>query len=141
MQMTPYENIYYHFKEGKPYLIGSKCKDCGYIAFPKRAVCPACLTKDSMEETELSRSGTIETFSVLYVAAPGFSVPYAVARINLLDGPTIFSMLNLPLLGRSFEVGDEVELVVGKIRDDEKGEEIIGYKFQLPEARQERESI
>ncbi len=41
-------------------------------------------------------------------------------------------MMNLPLSGRSFEVGDEVELVVGKIREDEKGDEIIGYKFQLP---------
>jgi len=50
-------------------------------------------------------------------------------------------MMNLPLSGRSFEVGEEVELVVGKIREDEKGDEVIGYKFQLPEARQGGEKI
>jgi len=141
MQIEPYKDVYYRLKNGKPYLIGSKCKKCNYVAFPRKVVCPACISNGSMEEIELSRSGIIDTFSILHVAAPGFSVPYAVARINLPDGPMVFSMMNLPQSGRSFEVGDKVELVVGRIREDEKGDEIIGYKFQLPEARQEGEKI
>jgi uncharacterized OB-fold protein len=88
-----------------------------------------------MAEIELSRFGRIDTFSILHVAAPGFSSPYAVARIILPEGPMVFSMMNLPPSGRSLEVGDEVELAVGKIREDEKGDEIIGYKFQLREGK------
>jgi uncharacterized OB-fold protein len=135
MPISPYEGKYYRFKEGKPYLIGSKCKNCDYVAFPAKVVCPACITKDSMEEIELSRFGIIDTFSILHVSPPGFPVPYAVARISLAEGPLVFSVLDLPHSGQSIEIGDEVELAVGKIREDEQGDEIVGYKFQLVEAK------
>ncbi len=137
MQITPYENIYYHVKEGKPYLIGSRCKNCDYVAFPKRAVCPSCISKDSMKDIELSRTGKIDTFSILHVAAPGFSVPYVVGYVSLPEGPRIFSMISYS--GESLEIGDEVELMVGKIREDELGNEVIGYKFKLPEAKKDDE--
>jgi len=133
MQITPHENIYYRVKEGKPYLIGSRCKNCDYVAFPKRVVCPSCISKDSMKDIELSRTGKLDTFSILHVAAPGFSVPYAVGYVNLPEGPRIFSMITYA--GESLEIGDEVELMVGKIREDELGNEVIGYKFKVPEAK------
>jgi uncharacterized OB-fold protein len=135
MQVEPYKDLYYRSRDGKPYLIGSKCKHCGYVAFPKRVVCPACITKDGMGEMELSPFGTIDTFSILHVAPPGFPIPYGVAYVTLPEGPRVFSMMNLPPPGRSIEMGDEVELVVGKISEDERGEEVISYKFQLVETR------
>jgi uncharacterized OB-fold protein len=141
MQIEPYKDVYYRLKDGKPFLIGSKCRKCNYVAFPRKVICPACIAKDSMAEIELGRFGRIDTFSILHVAAPGFSAPYAVARIHLPEGPMIFSMMNLPPSGRSLEVGDEVELAVGKIREDEKGDEIIGYKFQLREGKAEGGTI
>ena len=128
MQITPYENVYYRFRGGKPYLIGSQCQNCGYVAFPQRVVCPACVMKDSMKEIELSPSGKIDTFSVLHVAAPGFAVPYVVGYVSLPEGPRIFSMIRYA--GESMEIGDEVELFVGKIREDELGNEVIGYQFK-----------
>jgi len=131
MIISPYENIYYRFKDEKPYLIGSKCKICGYVAFPKKVVCPVCLTKESMEEIELSGKGKIDTFSVLHVGAPGFAVPYVVAYVVLQEGSKVFSMIEgCEPSEKSLEVGTDVELVVGKIRDDEQGNEVIGYKFK-----------
>lgn len=131
MILSPYENIYYKLKREKPYLIGSKCKLCSYVAFPKKVVCPFCVKKESMEEIELSGKGKLETFSVLHVGAPGFVVPYIVAYIVLFEGPRVFSMINgSDPCGESLEEGTEVELIIGKIRDDEEGNEIFGYKFR-----------
>lgn len=131
MKISTYENIYYRFKDGKPYLIGSRCRFCSYVAFPKKVVCPACVTKGSMEEIELSSKGRIDTFSVLHVGAPGFSVPYIVAYVVLPEGPRVFSMINgCEPSEKSLEVGTDVELIIGKIHDDEQGNEIIGYKFR-----------
>lgn len=131
MIVSPYENIYYRFREGEPYLIGSRCKLCGYVAFPKKIICPACVTRESMEEIKLSGKGKIDTFSVLHVGAPGFSVPYIVAYVVLPEGPRVFSMINgCEPSEKSLEVGTDVELVVGKICDDEQGNEVIGYKFK-----------
>jgi len=128
MQIKPYEKIYYDFKDGRPYLIGSKCNQCGYVAFPKKMVCPACLTNGSMEDMELSRRGKIDTFSILHVAPPGFPVPYTVGYVCLPEGPRIFSILTDS--GKAIDIGDDAELVVGKIREDELGNEVIGYQFK-----------
>ena len=128
MEIKPHEKIYYDFKDGKPHLIGSRCQKCGYVAFPKKVVCPACVTNGSMEDAELSRKGKIDTFSVLHVAPPGFPVPYAVGYVVLPEGPRVFSLLSYS--GESLEIGDEAELTVGKIREDESGIEVIGYRFQ-----------
>lgn len=133
MQIKPYEKIYYDFKDGRPYLIGSQCKKCGYVAFPKRMVCPACVTNGSMEDIELSRRGKIETFSILHVAPPGFPVPYAVGYVSLPEGPRIFSILSYS--GEEINIGDPAELKVGKIREDELGNEVIGYQFETGDAK------
>jgi uncharacterized OB-fold protein len=128
MQIKPYEKIYYDFKDGRPYLIGSKCNQCGYIAFPKKMVCPACMTNGSMQDMGLSRTGKIETFSTLHVAPPGFPIPYTVGYVVLPEGPRIFSILTDS--GEAINIGDDAELVVGKIREDEMGNEVIGYQFK-----------
>ncbi len=131
MKISPYENIYYRFRDKEPYLIGSKCKICGWVAFPKKVVCPRCVTKESMEEIELSREGKIDTFSVLHVAPQGFTSPYVVAYVILPEGPRVFSIINNCEPSRlSLEEGSEVELIISKIYDDEKGNEIVGYKFR-----------
>ncbi len=131
MKIFAYENIYYRCKDGKPYLIGSRCSHCNYVAFPKKVICPACVTKESMEEIELSRKGKIDTFSVLHVGAPGFAVPYIVAYVVLPEGPSVFTMVEgCEASEKSLKVGEDVELMIGKIREDEQGNEVIGYKFK-----------
>jgi len=34
----------------RSYLIGSKCRVCGYISFPKRLICPVCIKENTMQE-------------------------------------------------------------------------------------------
>jgi len=132
------EAEYYRFSSGKPYLIGSKCRACGYVDFPPKVVCPACVTNGSMEEVQLSSRGKIDTFSVLHVGAPGFTVPYILAYVVLPEGPRVLSQITgCEPSEDSLEIGIDVELVIEKIREDEQGNEVKSYKFR-PVARGEK---
>jgi len=115
----------------RPYLIGGKCKTCGKVCFPKAYVCSVCMTADSMEEVPLSTRGLIDTFTVIHVAPLGFKAPYVQAFINLPEGVRIFSLITgCDPLHNDLKDGSEVELVIEKIREDEKGNDLIGYKFR-----------
>lgn len=130
MQIFPQENIYYRVRDGQPYLIGTRCHVCGYVAYPKKLVCPMCLVKDTMDEVELSRRGKLDTFSVLYVGAPGFNFPYIVGYVVLPEGPRVFTMITgCEPSEESLKIGTEMEMVLGKIRNED-GDEVVGYQFQ-----------
>jgi scaffold protein (connect acetoacetyl-CoA thiolase and HMG-CoA synthase) len=113
------------------HLIGSRCSDCGRTFFPKRFMCNVCLKEGTMEDTPLSTRGRIDTYSVVQVAPMGFKAPYIQAFVDLPEGPRVFCIITgcEPTIDAIAE-GQEVELVIEKIREDEKGNELIGYKFR-----------
>jgi uncharacterized OB-fold protein len=115
----------------KPYLIGSKCKVCGYISFPKVLVCPRCLKKDTIEEAHFGAKGKIDTFSTCNAALPGFPAPTIQAYINLDEGGRIWSQITgTDMSGKDLKMGMEVELVIEKLREERDGTEIMSYKFR-----------
>jgi len=131
-----------HFHQGgspgdSSYLIGSRCKECGYVAFPKREVCPACIREDTMEETGLGGKGKVYSYSVVHVPLPGFPVPYILCKIELPEGPIVFSLLTgcEPREG-VVDIGTEVELVIGKTTRDKEGNDITGYMFRPVKGRE-----
>lgn len=116
----------------QPYLLGSKCRECGNVFFPKRAICPACVAEDTLEEVPLGTRGTINSFATVRVAPAGFAAPYTQALVDLPEGLTIFSIIVGETSGSAaLEIGAEVELVIGPVSVDESGNEVIGYKFRL----------
>ncbi len=114
-----------------PYLIGSKCSHCGNVSFPKKVVCPACVRDDTMQEIPLSRIGKINSFTVAHVAPPGFKAPYIVAYVDFPEVSRVFGLVTgCEPVEESLQIGMEVEVVVDKIREDDKGNDLIGYKFR-----------
>jgi len=57
-----------------PALIGSRCRRCGVVAFPRQDSCSACMSED-VEERRLGRRGTLWTWTVQ--CFPPKSPPYA----------------------------------------------------------------
>jgi len=57
-----------------PTLIGSRCRRCGVVAFPRQATCAACTSGD-VEEHALARRGTLWTWTIQCFAPK--SPPYA----------------------------------------------------------------
>lgn len=115
----------------KPFLIGSKCILCGYVAFPQRPICPLCIREGTMNEIALSTRGKINSFTISRVAPVGFKAPYIQALVDLPEGPRIFSLISgCEPSEDALKIGSEVELVIERICEDEEGTEIIGYKFR-----------
>jgi uncharacterized OB-fold protein len=114
-----------------PYLKGYKCKGCGQIWFPKFTFCPNpdCWSEE-MGLIRLSRKGKIYSATDIYVGQPSMReyTPFIVGYVDLPEGIRIFTQLEGEI--GSFQCGDEVELTTGPIRNNNRGEPIIGYRFR-----------
>jgi len=112
----------------EPRLIGAQCLACGKYAFPFRHTCIFCHSEE-VEKTFLSRTGKIHTFTICRVPVPHFPVPYAIGFVDLPEGVRILSQLT-GWSEKDLQVGGEVEMVVGKIKETPDGQEIISYQFR-----------
>lgn len=124
--------------EGKPYLLGGKCSKCQEYSFPKRDVCYECFSAE-VNEVKLSGKGTIHAAAVVKIPPWGFEGPYAVSYVDLEEGPRIFTQLTT-CNEAEIVPGVQVELVSGKYRVDEDGNDIVGYKFQPTESEMSTKS-
>lgn len=70
--------------------ITTKCKNCGELYFPPQSDCPKCRNSD-MEWVELSREGTLLTYTVINVKPHSFSHydDYIVGIARLKDGVNV----------------------------------------------------
>jgi uncharacterized OB-fold protein len=115
----------------RPSLKGSKCSDCDYLAFPPARVCPICLKENTMEEVSLGPKGKLDSFAVVRQAPPGFIAPYMLGIVRLPEGPEVFTLITgCEVSDTALTIGQEMELIIDRIRDDDEGNEIIGWKFR-----------
>src|SRR5690606_2861577 len=77
---------------GRPVLIGSRCNACGVTTFPKRPVCPSCMSDQVVEET-LPRTGTLYSFTVLRVGPERWLRPAALGYVDLPNNVRVFSRI------------------------------------------------
>lgn len=71
-------------------LLGGRCRTCGYsVAAPVRR-CPAC-REDAVEPAVFGPRGTVWSSTTLHVATPVRRAPYALAYVDLDDGPRILA--------------------------------------------------
>ncbi|HEX5453423.1 MAG TPA: Zn-ribbon domain-containing OB-fold protein, partial [Stellaceae bacterium] len=82
-----------------------KCAACGEPHFYPRSHCPFCFS-DRVEWREASGDGTIYTYSVMRRAP----VPYAIAYVELAEGPRIMSNIVDCDLDQ-IKIGQKVRLV------------------------------
>lgn len=115
-----------------PHLIGTRCRSCGEVYFPPRrnTSCPRCYEID-MEETPLSRTGKILSYTVVHQAPREWQgpVPYGMALIELPEKAVFYSSLTDCDL-KKIKTGMPVELVLDIVRTEESGKKVIGYKFR-----------
>jgi len=115
-------------------LIGNKCKACGEIFFPprRRPWCIHC-QQGALEEVSLGPRGKIATFSIVMQAPGGGfykgTVPYAYGCVDLPEGVRVKALF----AGADFDrltVGQEVELVIDPLYQDDNGQDVVTFKFK-----------
>ena len=67
-----------------------RCTHCDAHYFPPRPFCPDCLS-DEVTWEALSGRATLHTYVINHRAAPGFEAPYAIAVVQLEEGPRLMS--------------------------------------------------
>lgn len=119
----------------RPRLIGSKCRRCGEVVFPRRSACPRCTSVDVTEHL-LGRRGTLWTWTVQ--GFPPKSPPYAapadhrfepfgVGYVELPGETRVEARLAEVDLGR-LAIGMPMELTIVPLWSDGEGD-VVTYAF------------
>jgi uncharacterized OB-fold protein len=82
-----------------------------------------------MEEVLLSTRGKLYTFCIVRQAPPGMKVPYAMGITELSEGVRITSLITTER-PEELKVGMGMELVVESFCQNDKGQEVLAYKFR-----------
>ena len=71
-------------KAGK--LLLQKCNACDTPYYPARPFCPGCSSRD-VSVIEASGKGTLHSYIINHLPAPGYEPPFTVAVVKLAEGP------------------------------------------------------
>ena len=74
-------------------LLCSRCSHCGHVAYPTESICSACGRRDDYQSFELGPDGTLYTFTIVHVAAPGTETPYALGYVDFAEGARVFGRI------------------------------------------------
>lgn len=75
-------------------LRGARCERCGTHAYPVPPLCAACRS-DRLEPVVLSSEGTLYSFSVIHVGAPGAKVPYTLGYVDLPEDVRVLARIEV----------------------------------------------
>lgn len=127
-------SFYKALDEGK--LIGSRCKDCGYVAVPQRQICPKCHA-DQMEIIEFSGEGKLAAYTVVFVpptemlqAGYDSKNPYCTGIVELVEGPRV----NAQILGfdlskpSTIKIGTQLHMTTVERGTDERKHKFLAFQ-------------
>jgi uncharacterized OB-fold protein len=103
------------------------------VYFPPRVICPKCRRKGNIENLQFKGKGKVYSYSIVHTPTDDFKkiAPYAVAIVELDEGAKLTTQL-VDCDVNNIEIGDPVEMVFRKIREDgEDGVISYGFKFKI----------
>jgi uncharacterized OB-fold protein len=117
----------------------TKCKECGYIAFPPGVICPKCWSED-LEWVELPQRAKVVALTETLAGAPnGFPLPLIIAWLTFGENTPLKHLLGRIINCKEGELkeGDEVQFVTFEVpahpievKKDTKVCERVFYAFE-----------
>ncbi|MFQ6112189.1 MAG: OB-fold domain-containing protein [Nitrospinota bacterium] len=84
-----------------------------------------------MEEMKLGQYGTLETFAVMQVGLPDFPRPYLIGYVRTKEGALVFTLITgCEARDDALQMGEEMELIIEEIKEDERGNKLLGWKYR-----------
>ena len=111
-------------------LLGVRCRQCSVYRFGSAAFCQACTASD-LESVELSRRGTLYSYTVVRVPPAGWPgpVPYILGEVELPEGPHVLAeVIDCP--ESELKMGITVELALQAVPDQASAESRVVYKWR-----------
>ena len=115
----------------KPYLVGSRCKQCGATYLGTRMACSRCFSTDAMDEVQLSDKGELHVFSIVHQSAPGVPTPYVAAIVDLPEGVSVrTNIAGVEPDPSKLRFGMPVQMVTDVVNTDREGNEVVAFSFR-----------
>jgi uncharacterized OB-fold protein len=116
-----------------PRLLGSRCRACGEVFFPRRPVCAKCLAIGT-DDLQLGPRGRLWTWTWCHLPLFGSRRSdggYGVGQVDLPEGPRVQAVL----AGRrdEFAIGMELVLDLETLGTTRDGAEIVIFRFRPAE--------
>jgi len=95
-----------------------RCDACANVYFPPRPFCPACACRQ-VSVFKASGKGKLYSYVINHrPAAPGFTPPYAIAVVELDEGPRMMSnIIDCPQTPEALELDMKLEVAFEKLDD------------------------
>jgi uncharacterized OB-fold protein len=87
-----------------------RCRACAKTYFPPRPFCPACASRE-VEVFAASGRGKLHSYVIHQRPVPGFTPPYAIAVVELEEGPRMMTnIVDCPQTPEALELDMPVEV-------------------------------
>jgi len=107
-----------------PFLLGGRCKACGFVTLGVRDTCPECWARGSMTSLPIGRRGSVYTSTVVHQVPQGYDAPFAVGYVDIEDGVRVFA--HVERVQAALKPGTKVRLTVAPMRRDKDGASLVG---------------
>jgi uncharacterized protein len=95
-----------------------RCDACGRIYFPPRPFCPACASR-SVTVFAASGKAALYSYVIHHRPVPGFTPPYAIAVVELAEGPRMMTnIVECPQTPETLQLDMKLEVVFEKLDDE-----------------------
>lgn len=95
-----------------------RCTPCTHVYFPPRPFCPECGSRDVVDFAA-SGKGTLHSYVINDLGAPGREPPFAIAIIQLKEGPRMMSnILECAQTPEALKLDMPLEVIFEKISDE-----------------------
>jgi uncharacterized OB-fold protein len=113
-------------------LLGTRCADCGRVAFPRQPYgCEACGGTKS-EDVELDARGTLLSFATVHLhQSKSIAAPFVIGEVGLDGGPTVRVTL-VEADDRGLRIGERMR---GVLHPSPGGEGSLELRFTREAAR------
>jgi len=120
-----------------PRLIGSECRDCGVITFPRQSSCPSCCGSN-IEARRLAKSGRLWTWTTQeFLPKPPYAVarspeefvPFKLGYIELPGEVLVESRITVPEY-QALTIGMSMRLTFEPLFTDAAGIEVMSFVFE-----------
>ncbi|OKO81093.1 Zn-ribbon domain-containing OB-fold protein [Bradyrhizobium sp. AS23.2] len=109
-----------HFWEGtrSGELRLQRCGSCNHTYFPPRPFCPACQS-EAIRVVPASGKAKLYSYVISHRPAPGFKPPYAIAVVELEEGPRMMTNIaDCPQTPEALQVDMPLDVVFEKLDDE-----------------------
>ncbi len=95
-----------------------RCDSCAHVYFPPRPFCPACASR-KVSVFKASGKARLYSYVIHHRPVPGFTPPYAIAVVELEEGPRMMSnIVDCPQTPEALELDMKLEVAFEKLDDD-----------------------